>query len=117
SASGANSGYPGSRGRGRRGVFRDWRPGDGASAAAPKYAVLDTPDGGGVRMGSETWTLERVIAETLADPRLADARDRCAVLRSLALWDYLPRGAYASAGDRLCAHYAFDAYPLRELPP
>jgi para-nitrobenzyl esterase len=111
----ANFAYTGSPGRGRSGELPEWQAWDDRSIDAPKYAVLDTPEGGGVRMGSKTWTLERVVAETLADPRLGDARDRCAVLRSLALWDYLPRGAYASVGSGLCSPYALDAYPWSDL--
>jgi para-nitrobenzyl esterase len=101
----------GSPGRGRRGDLPEWSAWDASSPEAPKYALLDTPAGGGVRMASETWTLDRVVAEVLADPRLTDARKRCQVLRTLALWDYLEIDDYAKVGDGACSAYAFDAYP------
>jgi len=105
----------GAPGRGRRGELPEWTPWDDGSELAPKYAVLDTPAGGGPRMASETWTIERVVAEVLADPRLAEPRARCGVLRALALWGSLPREEYARVGDGVCAPYAFDAYPWRDV--
>jgi para-nitrobenzyl esterase len=105
----------GAPGRGRGGDLPEWRPWDESAADAPRYALLDTPAGGGVRMASETWTIERVLAEVAADPRLADARDRCAVVRALAVWDYVPREEYARVQDGLCASYALDAYPWTDV--
>ncbi|HEY8493152.1 MAG TPA: carboxylesterase family protein [Myxococcota bacterium] len=105
----------GAPGRGRRGELPEWTPWDDGSELAPKYAVLDTPAGGGPRMASETWTIERVVSEVLADPRLAEPRARCGVLRALALWGNLPREEYARVGDGVCAPYAFDAYPWRDV--
>lgn len=102
--------YHGSPGRGRGGdqpEWTAWEPGEGA----PKYAVLDTPRGGGIRMASETWTVPRVVASVLADPRLDAARDRCGVLRVLTLDDYVARNDYASLGGGLCADLALDTYP------
>jgi hypothetical protein len=77
--------------------------------------VLDTEEGGGIRMASETWTLERVVGHVLADARLEDVRDRCAVLASLARWEDLNAEAYATAGDAMCKDFALDAYPWAEL--
>lgn len=105
----------GAPGRGRNGELPEWQPWDASSPEAPKYAVLDTPAGGGVRMASETWTLERVVAELLADPRVQDDRTRCAVLRAMTLWNDLPRDQYASAGGGVCADYALDAYPWPDV--
>ena len=91
------------------------RRGTRARRGAASYAVLDTPGGGGIRMASETWTMERVVAEVLADPRLARARDRCGVLHALARWDDLSRDEYASAGGGVCRDFAFEAYPWTDV--
>jgi para-nitrobenzyl esterase len=107
--------YVGSPGRGRAGDLPEWTAWDPSSEAAPKYAVLDTPEGGGIRMASETWTLEKVVADVLADPRLARPRDRCGVLYALARWEDLSREAYAAAGGGVCRAYALDAYPWTDL--
>jgi para-nitrobenzyl esterase len=106
--------YHGSPGRGRAGDLPEWLAWDGTSEGAPKYAVLDTEEGGGIRMASETWTLERVVERVLADSRLERVRDQCAVLASLARWDDLSEEAYATAGDALCEEFALDAYPWDE---
>ena len=86
------------------------------SQATDKHGTVDdTPAGGGVRMAAETWDIERVLAKLLADPRLAEARDRCGVLHALTAWDYVSRDAYASAGGGVCRDLAFDAYPWTDV--
>jgi para-nitrobenzyl esterase len=107
--------YNGSPARGRARDLPEWSAWDGTSESAPKYAVLDTEEGGGIRMASETWTLERVVGHVLADPRLESVRDRCAVLASLARWEDLSAEAYATAGDATCKDFALDAYPWAEF--
>jgi para-nitrobenzyl esterase len=102
--------HTGSPGRGRRGELTEWARWN-PTLGAPKYAVLDTPAGGGVRMASETYTMERVVAEVVADPRLESARERCSVLHALARWDDLSAEDYAAAGGGICRDYALDAYP------
>jgi para-nitrobenzyl esterase len=106
--------YRGSPGRGRHGELTVWTAWDPAPDA-PKYAVLDTPEGGGIHMASETWTMEKVVAEVLADPRLPETRDRCGVLHALARWDDLPRADYATVGGGMCQNYAFDAWPWKDV--
>ena len=107
--------YAGSPGHGREGDLPEWTPWDDAAPGAPRYMVLDTPDGGGPRMASETWTIDGVVAAVLADERLDTARDKCSVLASLARWDYIDPGAYASTGGGICASYALDAYPWPDV--
>jgi len=107
--------YTGSPGRGRAGELPEWQAWDASTPSAPRYAVLDTPQGGGIRMASETWTMDRVLTEVLADPRLARARDRCGVLHALARWDDLSRDQYASAGGGVCQDFAFEAYPWPDV--
>jgi hypothetical protein len=67
--------------------------------------VLDTPEGGGLRMVSETLTVESAVVGLLADPRFAEARQRCAVLVE---WRCVTREQYAAVGA--CRSYAYDAY-------
>jgi len=107
--------YRGSPGRGRAGDLPEWGPWDPSGESAPKYALLDTAAGGGIRMASETWTMEKVVAEVLADPRLADARARCGVLYALARWEDLSRIEYAAAGGGACRDYAFERYPWTDV--
>jgi para-nitrobenzyl esterase len=107
--------YRGSPGRGRAGDLPEWTPWDPSGDSAPKYALLDTPAGGGIRMASETWTMEKVVADVLADPRLADARARCGVLYALVRWEDLSRIEYASAGGGACRDYAFESYPWTDV--
>jgi para-nitrobenzyl esterase len=107
--------YAGSPGRGRAGDLPEWSAWDPSGDAAPRYAVLDTAEGGGIRMASETWTMDKVLADVLADPRLPRPRDRCGVLYALARWEDLSRKAYAEAGGGLCRDYAFEAYPWTDL--
>jgi hypothetical protein len=57
--------------------------------------------------------VERVIAELIDDPRLANGRDRCSVLRDLAEWRYLSREQYAAVD--VCVSYAYDAYPWPDV--
>jgi para-nitrobenzyl esterase len=107
--------YHGSPGRGRAGDLPEWSAWDPSSGSAPKYAVLDTPEGGGIRMASETWTMDKVVAEVLEDPRLSRTRDRCGVLYALARWEDMSRDEYAAAGGGVCRDYALDAYPWTDL--
>jgi para-nitrobenzyl esterase len=107
--------YRGSPGRGREGDLPEWRSWDTSSDSAPKYALLDSAEGGGIRMASETWTMQKVVAEVLSDPRLADARERCGVLHALVRWEDLSRIEYGAAGGGACRDYAFEAYPWTDV--
>jgi para-nitrobenzyl esterase len=73
----------GDPGRGRDGQQPLWSAWDDASPTSHRTALLDTPAGGGVRMGSEPLTRESVVAAVATDPRLPDARARCRVLANL----------------------------------
>jgi para-nitrobenzyl esterase len=107
--------YSGSPGRGREGELPEWRAWDDSSPDAPKYAVLDTPEDGGVRLASRTYTMRDVVADLLEDSRLDGARQKCGVLRNLTDWDYLSREDYAAAGGALCGSYAFEEYPWADV--
>jgi para-nitrobenzyl esterase len=108
--------YTGAPGRGREGDLPEWSAWDDASADAPRYLVLDTEEDGGLRMSSDVWTIERVVAEVLSDERLTDARDRCRVLYDLSDGDYIDRRQYATAGGGACRSLAFDDYPWEDAP-
>jgi para-nitrobenzyl esterase len=107
--------HAGAPGRGRGGDLPEWPAWDDSSPDASKYLVLDTPEDGGLRTASETWTIADVVAAIGRDPRLADARDQCAVLRNMADWEYIDPGEYASANGAVCARYALDAYPWSDV--
>ena len=107
--------YSGSPGRGREGDLPEWPAWGVSDDSAPKYALLDTPEGGGIRMASETWTLQEVVAEVLSDPRLAEPRDRCGVLHALVRWEDLSRIEYGAAGGGACRDFAFEAYPWTDV--
>jgi para-nitrobenzyl esterase len=107
--------YRGSPGRGREGDLPEWPAWDASSDSAPRYALLDTAEGGGIRMASETWTMQKVVAEVLSDPRLAEPRDRCGVLHALVRWEDLSRIEYGAAGGGACRDFAFEAYPWTDV--
>ncbi len=105
----------GAPGRGRRGELPEWKPWSNASPDAPRFVVLDTPAGGGIRMESDFVTPGDVIANIDADPRLATQRDRCAVYLRLERWGRsFDEERYASAGAEGCADYPIADYPWRD---
>jgi len=77
---------------------------------AAKFMVLDTPDGGGLRMSDATVTREAVLAQLGADPALSAPHDRCLVLRNLAKFS---RGYTVAeyAADPGCGAYPYADYP------
>jgi para-nitrobenzyl esterase len=99
----------GAPGRGRAGDLPEWTAWD-PTAGGHKYAVLDTPARGGVRMGSEPVDAAQVIASIDADPRLKTQRERCWVLRETFRYS---KDEYAKVGGERCAPYPFDAFPWR----
>ncbi len=102
--------YTGDPGSGRSGELPPWTAWDPSSAEAPKFIVLDTTDGGGVRMSSETVTSDSVVAFVDADPRLQTQRERCEVYRELVdgsrgMFDH---DDYVTAGKHGCAEYPLE---------
>lgn len=97
--------------QGRDGSLPVWTPWH-ARAGGQKFMVLDTPDGGGLRMSDAAVTRDRVLAAVAADPALAAPRERCAVLRNLARFS---RGYSAAeyAAEPGCASYPYAAYPWK----
>ena len=74
----------GDPGRGAKGDQVAWTAWDG-KPGGHKTMLLDTPAGGGLRMGSDAVTVPGVIASVDADPRLATQKQRCWVYRELAI--------------------------------
>ncbi|MFQ5416229.1 MAG: carboxylesterase/lipase family protein [Myxococcota bacterium] len=106
----ARSGAPG---RGRDGTLPEWLAWDPAPDGH-KTLILDTPAGGGARMGSAPVTVESVLAEIAADPRLETQRERCFVYRQIAKWDedlgFGPE-EYLDAGPTGCREWPYDEWP------
>jgi para-nitrobenzyl esterase len=103
----ARTGKPG-RGGNDAGV--EWLAWDASSPTAPKYLILDTDAGGGIRMSADTVTLDRLRAELNSDPRLDNSRDRCTVWHELSRWG---RGFGRPEYDALaeCKEFPFGQYP------
>jgi para-nitrobenzyl esterase len=103
--------WEGDPGRGRGGDQLAWAAWDGRPGGHTTL-ILDTAEGGGLRMGSEPVTPESVIAAVDADPRLRSQRERCWVYRELAQWSRgFDASLYPSAGREGCREYPLDAFP------
>jgi para-nitrobenzyl esterase len=85
--------YSGDPGRGRSGVLPEWTAWDDSTPQSARFMILDTKSDGGLRSSSEVLTGAGLAAQLAADPRFADARERCAELESLQRW----RGAFRPA--------------------
>ena len=104
--------YHGNPGRGRDGQLSEWSAWDAGTASSPKFIVLDTPAGGGVRMSSESVTAAGVLAAVDNDPRLPTQRDKCMVFHNLASRTRgFTKKEYPTAGKNGCKEFPFDAYP------
>jgi para-nitrobenzyl esterase len=102
----------GAPGRGRRGELPEWKPWSDAAPDAPRYIVLDTPAGGGIRMETDPVTEAEIIAKIDGDPRLATQRDRCAIYWRLARWGRaFDEERYARVGAAGCAEFPIADYP------
>lgn len=100
--------YTGAPGRGRTGDLPEWSAWDDTTPASPKYMVLDTTTGGGLRMSNETVTTAGVIAAVADDARLPTQRDKCTIYRALTQG---ARGFTSEQYVSTCAAYPLDAYP------
>jgi para-nitrobenzyl esterase len=101
----ASTGDPG---RGRSGDLPQWTAWENSSPGEPKFIILDTEAGGGVRMSPDSLTREQVLTDVDTDPRLAEARDRCTVLRALI---ESSQAITKEEYSRRCPQYPFDEYP------
>jgi len=101
----ARTGNPGRGGAGELPLWWSW---DDSNVRAPKYMVLATTKGQGLRMDTRLQTIPGVVEAVLADGRLPQTTDKCRVLRVLKWRRYITLDEYASIGDGLCRAYAID---------
>jgi para-nitrobenzyl esterase len=99
----------GNPGRGRGGDLPEWTAWDPSGDDSPKFIVLDTEADGGIRMSSESLTVESVVAGIEADDRFRTASERCSVYRELAI-----DGRGFTATDYANRESCRD-YPLQEI--
>ncbi len=95
----------GDPGKGVDGKLPEWTR---WNVAAPAYLVLDTPEGGGVRMVQGKETKHRVVQDLYVDPRLATIKARCRVMYEL---QQRGRGYTRAEFDDQCATLPYDGYP------
>ena len=77
------------------------------SDEAPKFILLDTEAGGGLRMSSDSVTFESVIERLVADDRFTSWEERCEILSGY-LWpgdDGLSEERFRSIGDGACRDF------------
>jgi para-nitrobenzyl esterase len=85
--------YTGDPGRGRDGALPQWSAWDDSGPDSTRLMIFDTASDGGSRMSSEVLTSAGLSAQLVADPRYADAAERCAALAELQSW----RSAFSQA--------------------
>jgi para-nitrobenzyl esterase len=101
--------YTGDPGQGRESKLPRWNRWAANNGA---FMVLDTDSGGGLRMSTETLDKQSLIAKAEADPRLADAAERCAVYRGFVQWsNRMSATEYDQVSSGAC-----QAYPLESVP-
>ncbi|GIW42082.1 MAG: carboxylic ester hydrolase [Candidatus Binatia bacterium] len=74
--------YEGLPGRGRKGDLPEWPPWAGAEER--RFLVLDTPQGGGLRVESGALDRSKVLSLFRADPRLRSLEKKCSIYAELA---------------------------------
>ncbi len=102
--------HRGKPGRGRSNDPFEWQA--WGSVPQGQYVVFDTKAGGDLRMSDATVGRESLLEALANDARLAEPRDRCAVLRSLVKWSWgVEPEKYTTAAGGVCAAYPIDAFP------
>jgi para-nitrobenzyl esterase len=81
--------YTGDPGRGRDGSLTPWKAWDPAPGG-PKFVILDTPEGGGVRMHDKALTRDTLLAQFGSDSRMDDS------LRCELFAEYVKHHTFAS---------------------
>lgn len=99
----ARTGKPGRGGK----DLPEWQPWSGDDTM-----LLDTSDGGGVRMADVLETRDEILADVEQDPRLPERWQRCAIYHDLVQWSRaLDKQQYWQIADGACAAYPLDQYP------
>ncbi len=105
----ARSGAPG---RGLRGTLPEWTTWRSA-ANAPKYLLLDSVNGGGMRMATEAVTVDAVVAKLASDTRFISTEERCAVMRSQVQFsDAFTDADYTTFNRGACTAWPIKRHPL-----
>ena len=103
----------GAPGRGVDGTLPAWTPWDDSTPESLRTLLLDTPEGGGIRMTNASESMTHVVADVQVDPRLPNARARCGVLYDMVRW-----GGGLSKEDYgrlvLCRDYPYDKHPWEQ---
>jgi hypothetical protein len=81
-SSGAQRAGRGAPGPGRDGSLPSWRP---WGVDGHTFLILDTADGGGIRMTDERFSIEGLVQQAVEDPRIRDDAARCEILRGMAM--------------------------------
>jgi para-nitrobenzyl esterase len=76
--------YAGEPGRGRRGDLPAWPAFAEGGGTGGRFLVIDTPEGGGLRVGAETESGPALAREILADASFASDAERCGALGDVA---------------------------------
>jgi para-nitrobenzyl esterase len=101
--------YSGDPGRGRGGDLLPWHAWEPNFPAAPRFMIFDTEIDGGLRMSSDSVTLESVVDRAQADPLFRDQRERCEFYRELAIGE--ERFGEAEYSAVPCGEYPLADYP------
>jgi para-nitrobenzyl esterase len=92
----------GEPGRGQTGQLPEWTrwsPADGA----PRTLLLDTPEGGGVRMSPDTVDRAELVARVAQDPGLRGVGERCEIYQGFVQWsDTFTVAEYEALEDGGC---------------
>ncbi len=87
-----------------------WTPWDDSTPESPRTLILDTPEGGGIRMSNASETMTHIVADVQVDARLPNARARCRLFHDMVRWGGgLSKDDYARLV--LCRDYPYDAFP------
>jgi para-nitrobenzyl esterase len=101
--------YNGDPGRGRGGADLPWTSWDESAPGADKFIVFDTSAGAGIRMSSETITLEGLYQDLLAETGFKTQEQHCGMYVQLfggtGLWS---DEDYRNLGEEGCAAYPPD---------
>lgn len=97
--------WQGSPGKGRSGELPEWTP---WQPTAPQFAVLDTQEGGGIRMSRASDTTDAIVASILSDASYQSLRRRCTALASIYSWapQAFSVDDFAEAGGGLCRSFS-----------
>ena len=97
--------WQGSPGKGRSGELPEWTP---WQPTAPQFAVLDTQEGGGIRMSQGSDTTDAIVASILSDASYQSLRRRCTALASIYSWapQAFSVDDFAEAGGGLCRSFS-----------